>query len=84
MKLTLLYPQRKPEVDKNIKEKMDATDGKWTKAGKGQFKNLLKEYKRQMRSINNHTGEGEKPEVLWATEMNLIVSLSNPAIIHQE
>ena len=60
---------------------MDDTDGKWTvKQAKDKFKYLLKEYRRQMRLRNNHTGGGEEPEVLWATEMSLMVSSSDPAI----
>ena len=69
------------DVGEKLQEALKANGVKWTvKQCRDKFKNVLKDYRKQMRLCKIHTGGGEAPVVPFEVEMARIVSSTEPAI----
>ena len=70
-----------PEVEDRLNAVMRLNGFPWTaKQCQDKFKNILKIYRAAKRSQRFHTGNGEKPLILYENEMKLIVNENDPAI----
>ena len=72
---------KRDDVDERIQSFIVEKQVPWSvKQCRDKFKNLLKNYRKQMRLRRLHTGNGEAPAVDWERGTNQLVAASDPAI----